>query len=58
MPICTARLRERAEQCRLRARQASSVRIGFELEKLAGDYENDAARIEQFSPVFGSVFSQ
>jgi hypothetical protein len=44
----TARLRERAEQCRWFARQAQSRRIAAELESLARDCDSEAARLEAF----------
>lgn len=41
-----SRLRERAEQCHRLASLALSDGIATELEKLACDYDSDAARIE------------
>jgi hypothetical protein len=41
-----ARLRERAAQCQRFARLAQSLGIAKELEKIAYEYETDAARIE------------
>ncbi len=41
-----AYLLERAAQCRRLARQALSIGIAGELEKLACDYDRDAARLE------------
>jgi hypothetical protein len=46
--VTIARLQERAEQCRRLARQALSHGIAVELERLAHDYERDAARLEQW----------
>lgn len=40
-----ARLRERAEKCRQFARESSSHGIATELERLAVDYDHDAARL-------------
>jgi hypothetical protein len=46
----TARLREKAAQCRQLARQARSDGIAIELGKLADDYDQHAARLEAFDP--------
>jgi hypothetical protein len=43
-------LLERAAQCRQLARRAQSRGIATELERLACDYDKDAARLEAFSP--------
>lgn len=40
-----ARLRERAEKCRQFARESASHGIATELERLAVDYDQDAARL-------------
>lgn len=40
-----ARLRERAEKCRQFARESPSHGIASELERLAVDYDQDAARL-------------
>jgi hypothetical protein len=46
----SAYLLERAAQCRRLARQALSIGIANELEKLACDYDRDAARLEASTP--------
>ncbi|MDR3436289.1 hypothetical protein [Telmatospirillum sp.] len=46
----TTYLQERAAQCRQLARQARSCGIATELEKLARDYDKDAARQEASAP--------
>lgn len=43
-------LLERAAQCRQLARHARSGGIATELEKLACDYDKDAALLEAFAP--------
>lgn len=43
-------LLERAAQCRQLARRARSGGIASELEKLACDYDKDAAQLEAFAP--------
>ncbi len=42
-------LLERAAQCRRLARHSQSHGIAVELEKLACDYDKDAARLEAFN---------
>jgi hypothetical protein len=44
--VCARRFLERAEKCRQFARQAQSHGIALELERLAVDYDQDAARLE------------
>jgi len=51
-----ARLRERAERCRQLAAQALADGIACELEELARDYDDDAARLEVSDPD-GSSYS-
>ena len=48
--MSVAYLLERAAQCRHLALQARSGGIATELEKLAIDYDKDAARLEAFAP--------
>jgi hypothetical protein len=45
-----ARLRQRAARCRHEARQVQFYGIATELERLAYDYDNDAASIEAIGP--------
>lgn len=44
------RLRERAEKCRQFARESPSYGVASELERLAADYDRDAARLVAFDP--------
>jgi len=56
--MSAAYLQERAEQCRRLARQALSRGIASELERMACDYDKDAAMLEMFDPnctSFGTV---
>jgi predicted Zn-ribbon and HTH transcriptional regulator len=48
--MSAAYLLERAEQCRRLARQALSHDIANELERLACDYDKDAAALEMVGP--------
>jgi hypothetical protein len=48
--LSIARLRERAAECRQFARRALSDGIASELERLAHDYDRDAARLDALGP--------
>jgi len=47
--LYASRLRDRAERCRLLAREARSEGIARELESIARDYANDADSLERLS---------
>jgi hypothetical protein len=55
--MSAAYLLERAKQCRRLAQQALSYGIASELERLARDYDKDAAQHEAFEPNYAKAAS-